>query len=455
MRAPSPIAATLLVATLAAGCTSPPESDERPNIIIIFVDDMGYGDLGSYGAQGIATPHLDGMAAEGVRFSNFYTGNAVCTPSRAVLMTGRYGRRQLLDGTIGGVYFPGAVAGMGLEQVTMAEVLQESGYATSLVGKWHLGDQPEYMPNRQGFDHFYGLPYSHDMKPIALMDNETKLQDIEQLDQQKNLTGWYTDAIIRRMDEAGSEGKPFFVYYANNFPHVPLAASEQFAGTSPSCDELGLERGCGLYADVVAELDHSVGTILGELEARGLDDNTLVVFTSDNGPWLWKGRDAGSAGPFRHGKGTTFEGGFRVPTIARFKGRYQQGVVEDTPATMMDWLPTFAALAGVSEPLQHDGHDLGPLLSGTGPRDPAGGPFRFIYHRSDNQTPGAYREGNWKFKAAVEGGEALYAQFDHDDLLFDLEADPSEENDLAAQHPDKLAQLKAAMEALDAELAPQ
>lgn len=427
-------------------------SSGPPNIIFVFVDDMGYADLGVYGAQAIETPNLDRLAAQGVRFTQFYSGNGVCTPSRAVLLTGRAGRRQILEETFGGVYWPDARGGMSPDQITLAEVLAGAGYRTALVGKWHLGDAAEYLPTRQGFDHFWGLPYSNDMVPLPLMDQEETIDTLTLADQ-ANLTGRYTEEIVEVMRESAAADEPFFVYYANNFPHTPLAASPQFSGRSPTCEEAGLEEACGLYADVVAELDASVGTLMDELDALGIADDTIIAFTSDNGPWLDQGRDDGSAGPLREGKGTTFEGGFRVPMIVRGPGVSGEGRVIDEPAVMYDWLPTLAAAAGVSLPDRtYDGFDLGPLLGATGARDPGGDEFRFVYHRLDNETAGAYRRGRWKYKAAVETGEAPYALYEHDEMLFDLDADPSESEDLAAMYPDLVAELAGEMQERDATL---
>jgi arylsulfatase A len=423
-----------------------------PNVILIFADDLGYADLGVYGAQYLATPRLDALAAEGVRFTQFYAGNSVCTPSRAVLLSGRLGARQILPDTFGGVYWPFSTAGMGSEQITLAELLHDAGYATALVGKWHLGHTSGYGPTTQGFDVFFGLPYSNDMDPLPLLDG-TDIVETLALEDQRELTQRYTTRIVEFMHDSVDAGTPFFVYYPSHAPHIPLGASAGFAGSSPSCASLGAEHACGDYADVMAELDWSVGAILDELEALDIAGETIVVFTSDNGPWLSEGIDAGSAGVLREGKGSTFEGGFRVPAIVRWPGVASPGLVVDEPATMMDWFPTIAAAAELELPERsYDGFDLAPLLRGDGPRDPSGAPFELIYYRLDNLTPGAYRSGQWKYKAAVEGSEAPYAVYDHGELLFDLDADPAEQVDLAAMQPELLTQLRADMQALDLEL---
>ncbi len=446
-----------------AGSGGPADTSPPPNVVFIFVDDLGYGDLGVYGSAAVKTPNLDAMAESGVRFTQGYVGNSVCTPSRAVLLTGRQGTRQVLEGTLGGVYWPDSTTGMAPEQVTIADVVSDAGYKTALVGKWHLGHDPEFLPTAQGFDEFFGLPYSNDMDPLPLMEGETTIDSLEvaalaqtRLDsdtKQATLTGQYTDRAIRFIRESHEAERPFFLYYANNFPHTPLAASPTFAGTSPACEDIGATQGCGLFADVMAELDWSVGEILTELDTLGIDDNTLVVFTSDNGAWLLWGQDGGSNGPLREGKSSTFEGGYRVPMIAQWKGTYQQGTVEDAPVMMVDWMSTIAAETGAALPegRTFDGLSLGPLLRGEGPRDPSREPFRMLYYRSDNETPGAYREGKWKYKAPVVMGESVYAVYDHDELLFDLDADPGEQDDLAAANPDIVSRLRDAMFAADAE----
>jgi arylsulfatase A len=444
----------------------------RPNVVFVLADDMGYADLGSYGSRGTATPNLDRLASEGARFTQFYVGASVCTPSRATLLTGRYPAR--MEFTPAGVFFPFDTTGLDPAEQTIAEVLRERGYTTALIGKWHLGHLPAYLPIRQGFDLFFGLPYSNDMdepwypgqeppvhgcnsllpgcRPgVPLMDGERIL---EMPAIQETLTKRYTERAIEFMRSAVAQDQPFFVYYASHLPHVPLYASDAFLGRSSG----------GLYGDVVAELDASVGELLRELRVLGVDDETLVVFTSDNGPWLlWAtdqpvpqaGQDSGSAGPLRDGKSTTFEGGMRVPLIARWPRHVPASRTIAQPATMADWMPTLAALAGATLPpeVEIDGKNLWPLLSGSGSRDPDG-ELRYLYYRQDNSGLGAYREGRWKLKLAVRGGESVYARYDHDDLLFDLEADPGEQNDLAPAMPEKVAELKRHMTELAAEVEP-
>lgn len=442
----------------------------RPNIVFVFADDLGYGDLGVYGSPDIRTANLDRMASEGVRFTDFYVGSSVCSPSRASLLTGRYPARMPADPR--GVFFPDSRSGLPPDEVTIAEILRDRGYATALVGKWHLGHLPEFLPTRQGFDDFFGLPYSNDMdepqypgepvpnrpcnslnpdcRPgVPLMDGDSI---VEMPAIQETLTERYTERAIGFMRRAVAAGQPFFLYYATHVPHTPLYASRDFLGTSAG----------GLYGDVVEELDWSVGRILTEIESLGVDEDTLVVFTSDNGPWLlWAtdgevpqgGLDSGSAGPLRHGKSTTFEGGMRVPLLARWPGTIPAGRTVVDPAAMIDWLPTLSLLAGASVPegVEIDGGDIAPLLTGSGPRN-GGEEFRFIYYRQDNTGPGAYREGQWKLKLAVQGGESVYARFDHGDLLFDLDQDPGEHNDLAANQPARVAAMKQRLAELEAQV---
>lgn len=459
-------AALLLLLLIGLGCSDAERGGSPPNVLFVFADDLGYGDLSSYGSADISTPNLDRLAAEGVKLTQFYVGSPVCTPSRAALLTGRYPVRVPIDAR--GVFFPDSTGGLEPAEVTVAELLRERGYLTALIGKWHLGHLPEYLPGRQGFEVFYGLPYSNDMdaphypgRPAAPHPCNNLLPDcrpgvplmegeriLEMPAIQETLAQRYTERAKSVMRRAVGEGRPFFVYYASSFPHTPLYASERFLGTS---------RG-GLYGDVVEELDWSVGELLREIDALGVDERTLVVFTSDNGPWLlWAtdvpvpqgGLDSGTAGPLRNGKSTTFEGGIRVPLVARWPGRIPAGRTIAEPAAAIDWLPTLARLAGAALPagVEIDGKDILPLLEGSAARDPDG-VFRYLYSRQDNTGFGAYREGRWKLKLAVVGGESVYARYDHPDLLFDIEADPGEENDLAPAMPELVSELKERMRAL-------
>jgi arylsulfatase A len=411
-------------------------SRRPPNIVVIFADDLGYGDLGCYGAEQIKTPRLDAMAAEGMRFTDFYVCSPVCSPSRAGLLTGRHPVRM----GIGGVFFPASRNGMDTEEITMADVLGRQGYATACIGKWHLGHLPEYLPTRRGFDEYFGIPYSNDMDieergmpPIPLMRGE---EVIEQPVDQTTLTTRYTEEAIRFI-EANRE-RPFFLYLPHTMPHVPLYVSERFAGRSEA----------GLYGDVIEEMDWSTGAILDALKENGLDDNTLVIFTSDNGPWLTYGDHGGSSGPLRMGKGSTFDGGVRVPCIARWPGRIEPGAVERTPAWTVDFLPSFAALAGAAlqKDRVYDGHDIVPLLEGSGSvpeRD-------LIFHEGTRIT--AIRRGRWKYKR--EYNSRIYGEpVEHPALLFNLEEDIGETDNLIEQHPDIAAELEGRLKAFEESIA--
>ncbi len=456
-----------MVPIAACGGGGHPARATRPNIVFVFADDLGYGDLSSYGSREIDTPNLDQLAAGGLLFTQAYAANNVCTPSRAALLTGRYGARTDL-GPID-VFFPFSFDGFDPGEITIAETLREVGYRTALVGKWHLGHLPRFLPMRQGFDEFYGLPYSNDMdephypgeEPIErscvslrpdcrpgvpLMEGETI---IEMPAIQETLTRRYTTRAIEFMRASVAAERPFFLYYASNFPHTPLYASDDFLGTSDG----------GLYGDVVEELDWSVGEIARELDALGIADDTIVVFTSDNGPWLlWDtdravpqgGLDSGSAGALREGKGSTFEGGHRVPQIVRWPAHIAAGQTITHPVSHLDWMPTLAAAAGAALPADReiDGRDILALLTGGRTPEPDDA-YRFLYYRNTNTDLGGYREGPWKLKLAVAEHEAIYAQYTHGDLLFNLEDDPGEQSDLAAAEPEMVAVLKERMQAAD------
>ena len=324
-----------------------------PNFVIIFADDLGYGDLACFGAEKIKTPNLDRMAAEGLRFTSFYSCADVCTPSRAGLLTGRYPVRFGMTP----VLFPHSKTGIPAEELTIAELLKGEGYATACVGKWHLGHLPEYLPTQHGFDQYYGIPYSNDMdkgNPPLMRDTEI----IENPVDQTTLTRRYTEEAVAFIEK--NADKPFFLYMPHTFTHVPLYASDAFLGKSEG----------GLYGDVVEEIDWSVGEVLKAIKDAGVDENTLVVFTSDNGPWLRFGDHGGSAGPLRDGKGTTFEGGMRMPTIARWPGTIEAGRTDNRIAATLDFLPTFAELAGATVPDARpmDDRSIAGVLRGDGAR---------------------------------------------------------------------------------------
>jgi len=400
-------------------------SQEKPNIVFIFTDDLGYGDIGAYGATDIETPNIDRIAQQGILFTNSYAISPVCTPSRAGLLTGRYP-------------FPGSFEGMPESEVTVAEVLKEAGYRTAISGKWHLGHREKYLPLNQGFDEYFGIPYSNDMSPLPLMmGNDFIENEVDQTTLTERITDYAVDFIDR------SAGEPFFLYVPHPMPHVPLYTSETFEGVS--------ER--GLYGDVIAELDFSVGRIMDALEENGLTENTLLVFTSDNGPWIFMGEDGGSAGGLRNGKGTTFDGGMKVPAVAMFPGIIPPGTVHETPVSLIDWMPTLVELAGAPLPGDRaiDGSTLLPALRAEDGGTSADRPLAFYSHGNLE----AIRVGDWKLKRPYSGegnpvpaflrpflkGEAGLAP--HGTLLFNLSEDPGEERNLASRYPEKVAELEA------------
>lgn len=437
-----------LVLSFFGGCnaknqaTQAVRTDRSPNVIIIFVDDMGYGDIGAYGHPSIQTPNLDQMAAEGCKFTQFYVGASVCTPSRAALLTGRLPIRYGMVSDKTRVLFPFSFQGIPQSEITLAEALKEQGYATSIVGKWHLGHLTQFLPTNHGFDSYFGIPYSNDMgrdtsshwKPkkkyplLPLMKDTNILElDVDQHNLTKRYTQNATDFIKAQKEQ------PFFLYMAHSFPHIPLFASQDFAGKSSR----------GLYGDVIEELDWSVGEILNTLKAEGLEKNTFVFFTSDNGPWLVMKEEGGSAGLLREGKGCTWEGGMRVPAIAWWPGKIEAGKTEPAMATTMDLHATALELGGANIPSDRimDGKSLLPLLEGkTGKiRDE-------VYYYLGEQLF-AIRKGPWKmhFKTLTPyvGEQAVV----HDPpLLYHLDRDPSEQYTVAEKHADIVAELKQAAE---------
>lgn len=440
---------TLALALMLSGAGPTRPADHPPNLVILFADDLGYGDLSSYGHPTIRTPELDRMAAEGVRFTQFYVAASVCTPSRAGLITGRYPVRSGMVSDRNRVLFPDSDLGLAPEEITIAEVMKERGYATAAIGKWHLGHHAEFLPTRQGFDTYYGIPYSNDMDqvgdvPAAQRFAEPKVgyfnvplmrdeEIIERPTDQTTITRRYTEEAIRFMGAHRDE--PFFIYLAYSLPHVPLFRSPDFEGVS--------ER--GLYGDVVQEIDWSVGRILDALRDQGLDRHTLVVFTSDNGPWLSEGLQGGSAGLLRGGKGMTWEGGMREPAVFWGPGTIREGVTETGFGSTLDLLPTAAALAGAPLPTDRvlDGIDLLPVLRGDQPA-----PDRpFFYYRGSRLY--AVRMGPWKIHFVTQWAYARDSQpTEHDPpALYNLETDPGESFDVAADHPEVVADLVAIAQA--------
>ncbi len=434
----------------AAGWGVAADTPRPPNIVILLADDLGYGDLGCYGHPSIRTPHLDQLAREGMRFTDFYSAAEVCTPSRAALLTGRYPIRSGLCHDKFRVLRRESIGHLPATEVTLAELLKARGYATACIGKWHLGNwmnEPAGHPMKHGFDVFLGLPHSNDMNAVPGLskDQHDSLdpkaeafnaplfdgdQLIEQPADQTTLTRRYTERAVRFIRD--QRDRPFFLYLPHSFPHTPLFASEAFRGKSPR----------GRYGDVVEELDWSVGQIVGALRDAGLATNTLVVFTSDNGPWLIRGRAGGSAGLLREGKGSTWEGGMRVPGIAWMPGRVPAGAVCREVATTMDLFTTCARWAGAALPADRplDGLDITPLLTGVGPveRDV------FLYYRGAQLY--AARQGKWKAHFVTQPAYGPGAREAHDPpQLYDLGADPGESFNVAAQHPDVLARIAAAV----------
>jgi len=420
----------LLTATTAHGA-------EKPNVVLIFADDMGYGDLGCFGHPTIATPNLDRMAAEGMKFTQFHTASSVCTPSRAGLLTGRLPIRSGLTR----VFIPQSEGGIPGEEITIAELLKDVGYTSACIGKWHLGRPDEYLPLNHGFDYYFGVPYSNDMSPgtqpnnplfaeqppTPLIRNFTVTNPDKEPDQ-RYLTKWYTEEAIKFMqDSVGDRKKPFFLYLAHTMPHVPLFASGKFEGKSRR----------GLYGDVVEELDWSCGEVLKAVKKLGIEDNTLVIFTSDNGPWLGKQLAGGSAGLFYEGKVSTWQGGYEVPAIARWPGKVPAGVTNQSFATTMDLFVTFAKLAGAKAPRDRpiDGRDISSLLFENASDREA----EMFYYFGDELW--AVRKGPWKIHVKTTSPASVSTWGDwpieeHDPpLLFNVEHDPSEKYNVYDQHP--------------------
>jgi arylsulfatase A len=426
-----------------------------PNIVVIFADDMGYGDLGSFGAPSTRTPRLDAMAAEGQKWTNFYV-QPVCSPSRAALLTGRLPVRSGMYGTPRAsapmVFFDNAADGFPQTEITVAELLKSVGYRTGIIGKWHLGQLPQFLPLRHGFDSWFGLPFSHDMrmtvprdkgfdteayydpKPeywdVPLMRND---EVIERPVDHRTLTKRYTEEAVRFI--GANADRPFFLYLAHNLPHIPLARSDAFVGHSAA----------GIYGDVVEEIDWSVGQVLDALRAAGVERRTLVLFTSDNGPWLPFGTHAGSAGPLKQGKGTTWEGGVRTPAIFWWPGTVMPRTVTGI-GSELDVLATAAVVAGAALPEDRtlDSVDLMPALrSATEPS-----PRHEIFYYWDSELR-AIRKDNFKAHFITSGAYGLgEPRAEHNPpLLFDLAADPGEQFDVAAEHAEIVAELVAAAEA--------
>lgn len=431
---------------LMAGCATAGDAVQEPappNVVLIFADDLGYGDLGCTGAKGYETPHLDRMASEGMRFTSFLVAQAVCSASRASLLTGCYNGRIGIQGAL----FPRNTHGIHADETTIAEVCRSRGYATGMVGKWHLGHHEKFLPLQHGFDEYLGLPYSNDMwpvhptlkdmPPLPLIDGNKTVATITDQAGQDSLTGRYTERatdFIRRHRD-----RPFFLYVAHTMPHVPLGASAAFRGKSAR----------GLYGDVIQELDAGVGRIFETLKECGLDERTLVIFTSDNGPWLIKKEDGGSAGPLREGKGTAWEGGIRVPCIARWPGRIPRGRLCTEVAATIDVLPTVARLVGAEPPkLPIDGKNIWPLMEGN-PRAKSPHEAYYCYWNTELQ---AVRSGKWKLHFPHEWTSPGAGKKRTGLALYDLDADVGETIDVSGANPDVVARLEALGERARADL---
>lgn len=431
----------LLLAAAAVQASQAGAAPRPPNVILIFADDLGYADIGLFGARGYRTPHLDRLGREGCRLTDFYAAQPVCSASRAALLTGCYPNRVGIRGALG----PTSRVGIDSGELLMPELFKQKGYATAIVGKWHLGHQPRFLPLQHGFDEFYGLPYSNDMWPrhptsrdypplLLIEGSKTIAVDPDQTRLTTSYTRRATDFIRR------NRKRPFFLYLPHSMPHVPLHVSAERAGAT----------GAGLFADVIAEIDWSVGEIRRTLDELGLSRNTLIVFTSDNGPWLSYGNHAGSAFPLREGKGTTWEGGVREPFIAWWPGKIPAGTVRTTPAMTIDLLPTFAHLLNRPLPKDRilDGRNIWPVLQGKAPGELKDRPLYFYWDLGLE----AVRSGRWKLhlphayrslegEPGRDGRPAPYVQKRTSLALYDLASDPREVDEISARHPDVMEKM--------------
>ena len=415
----------LLILLAAMATETPSIAQPPPNVVIIMADDLGYGDIGAYGAELVSTPYLDTLAEQGVRLTSFYSSANVCTPSRGGLLTGRYPIRL---GLTEDVARPSNDIGIQAEEITLAESLKARGYATSIVGKWHLGEDPERSPLKHGFDEFFGLLHSNDMLPLVLLSGETSIE--EPVDQ-TTLTRRYTQEAVAFIER--NREQPFFLYFPHTFPHVPLFASPEFTGKSKA----------GLYGDVVEEIDWSVGRVMEALAKNGLAENTLVIFTSDNGPW-WEG----SSGSLRDRKGAAWEGGLRVPFLARWPAVLPPGTTSDEPAMNIDLFPTIVAMVGGDLPTDRkvDGRNILPLL-----RVGAPSPHEALFLFDKSRIAGV-RSGRWKLVVESQYRGVLQSfsnldSYNSPGLLFDLESDPSETYSYTRENPAIVARLTALLKA--------
>ena len=443
-----------------------------PNVVVIFMDDMGYADPGAYGAGPDLTPNIDRLARDGMRFTDFQVAQAVCSASRAALLTGCYSNRVGVLGALG----PNEATGLDPDEDTIADMLKRRGYACGAFGKWHLGDHQPYLPLQQGFDEYFGLPYSNDMwpvdydgtpivkgqakkstpgdlhrpyyTPLYLIDGNDRTAPVKDLADQDTLTARYTERAVTFIN--AHRDQPFFLYLPHSMVHVPLGASAKFRGTS----------GKGLFADVMMEVDWSVGEVLGALKQHGLEDNTIVIFASDNGPWRNFGNHAGSAGPLREGKGTMWEGGSRVPAIVRWPGHVPAGTVCNRLASTIDILPTIAEITGAALPTRRiDGVSIMPLLRGESDANP-----RQTFWLYYGQTLTAVRDGQWKlqfphdartYEGYAPGRDGIPGDTGtkHVQLaLYNLDTDIGEQRNVLTEHPDVVERLQTIAAAARADL---
>jgi len=453
------LATLILLAALPVAAA--PAGERLPNIVIIFTDDQGFADVGAFGAKGFKTPNLDRLAKEGCKFTNFHVAQPVCSASRAALLTGCYPNRLGIHGALG----PLAKHGINSSEMTLAELLKQKGYATGMAGKWHLGRPTEFLPVHHGFDEYLGLPYSNDMwpshpeakrgtyPPLPLIEGDRVIDDEVTPAEQTQLTTRYTERAVKFIERHA--GRPFFFYLAHSMPHVPLHVSDKAKGKSKQ----------GLYGDVIMEIDWSVGEVLKALKKHKLEKDTLVIFTSDNGPWLSYGDHAGSAGPLREGKGTCWEGGVREPCIMRWPGKIPRGTTSDAMLMTIDLLPTIAHLVDAPLP-QHaiDGLNVWPLIVGEkGAKNPHAA--YFYYYNQNELHAVATGDGRWKLflphtyrtLAGRPGGtNGIPAKYEQQKVaapeLYDLVNDLGERRNVAEQHPEIVQRLLASAEQARAEL---
>jgi len=432
--------------------------EKKPNVVLFLMDDMGYGDLSCYGALQYKTPNLDGMAKEGIRFTNYLSPQAVCSASRAGLLTGCYPNRVGISGAL----FPNSKKGLNPSETTLAELFKQKGYSTAIFGKWHLGDNKAFLPLQHGFDEYFGLPYSNDMWPynylgqnpepntfqatcipLPILNGNEKVGEIKTMEDQSQLTTVYTEHAVKFIKS--NKNKSFFLYLPHSMPHTPIAASAKFRGKS----------GAGLYGDVMMEIDWSVGQILKTLKEEGLDDNTLIIFTSDNGPWRNFGNHAGSSGGFREAKQTVFEGGLRVPCLMRWKGQITEGTVCNKLSSSIDLLPTLASICGLETPENKiDGVNIADLIKGKTDVNPR----RYFYYYYDENSLKAVRRDDWKlvlphpsktYEKDLPGKDGLPGKVSQTTFplaLYDLRQDPAERYDVKDSYPEILEELQKVAE---------